>query len=496
MREKTTPTPKAVQPLDRVAAIAVAVLAIAIAAIWIIGGNVAPHVEEFSWENEKIGADDRAFILSFSRPMDYTSVEENLRIEPPLPGKISWAGRRMAYTLDAPAPYGIDYTLQLNGARDRFADADDPTGTIDPFATSFRSRDSSFLYLGIAPGERGQLVLYNLTQQQKTVLTPPDLTVMDYEPYPGGDRVLFSAIDRGNSDALDAQLYTVTTGLRSPEDPAGKTRSVLDDRAYQNLQFDLSPDGETLIVQRAKRDNPGANFGLWIVREEEDPRPLKTQPGGEFLIAPNSSEIAIAQGQGIALVPIDSEEESSEPLAFFSEYGRIFDFTWNGSGAAMLKYNPDYTRSLFFVPNDGEPVELLETTGSVIDAQFAPDGDILYCLLSDLEEEENQYIEIPYIAAIDVETQELTRLVQFEEPQPDIRMSLSPDGLALLFDQVLTDFSQTEAVENAPRTRSGTPVSTGKLWILYPLDIDVIEKGDRLQPEELPFSGFDPLWIP
>jgi len=50
----------------------------------------------------------------------HKSVAGNLQIDPPLMGKAAWAGRRMAYTLAAPAPYGTSYQVQLQGAQDRF----------------------------------------------------------------------------------------------------------------------------------------------------------------------------------------------------------------------------------------------------------------------------------------------------------------------------------------------------------------------------------------
>jgi hypothetical protein len=44
--------------------------------------------------------------------MDPVSVEAKpLTLDPPLPGKVSWAGRRMAYTLTEPLPYGESFTL-------------------------------------------------------------------------------------------------------------------------------------------------------------------------------------------------------------------------------------------------------------------------------------------------------------------------------------------------------------------------------------------------
>ena len=52
--------------------------------------------------------------------MDRDSVEENLTISPSLPGKISWSGLRLAYTLDNPVPYGETYQVTPAGAKERF----------------------------------------------------------------------------------------------------------------------------------------------------------------------------------------------------------------------------------------------------------------------------------------------------------------------------------------------------------------------------------------
>ncbi|MDY7032604.1 MAG: hypothetical protein SVY10_11950, partial [Thermodesulfobacteriota bacterium] len=48
-------------------------------------------------------------------------------------------------------------------------------------------RDRVILYLGAEKNERGRLILYNLTQQKKRLLTPKDLVVLDFEPFSQGD---------------------------------------------------------------------------------------------------------------------------------------------------------------------------------------------------------------------------------------------------------------------------------------------------------------------
>ncbi len=71
-------------------------------------------------------------------------MEQNLQIEPPLPGKVSWAGRRMAYTLLNPAP------------RDRVSKAA-TKNPLQPFVGKFRSCDRAFIYLGVEGVEGGEV---------------------------------------------------------------------------------------------------------------------------------------------------------------------------------------------------------------------------------------------------------------------------------------------------------------------------------------------------
>lgn len=124
--------------------------------------------------------------------MDSLSVESNLRIEPPLPGKISWSGRRLVYTLTAPPQYDRTYRIELQKAREKVGFGK-PGNFIAPFVSQWKTPDRAFVYIGTEATEKGRLILENLTRQQKTLLTPQNLVVKDYRIYPGGGRILFSA---------------------------------------------------------------------------------------------------------------------------------------------------------------------------------------------------------------------------------------------------------------------------------------------------------------
>jgi hypothetical protein len=502
MSGRTLTAKTLLQPIDRVALGVMLVLSLLIGILLLSGDHTAPRVRDFSWQDKQVGAQDTAFTFTFSRPMNHDSVAANLKITPPLPGKISWAGRRMAYTPLFPVPYGTEYKVQLQGAKDQFPGLQSKGTLVEPFTASFRTRDRAFVYIGVEKEEQGRLILYNLTAQKKMILTPPDLVVMDFKPYPDGDRVLFAASDRKSQEQglLNQQLYTVTTGLSfqipgqagASPNSLGRVDLVLDSKDYQNLKFDLSADGKTILAQRVNRRNP-SEFGLWIIQPDAKPRPLENQPGGDFVITPDSSSVAIAQGQGVAILPLTT---AAKPLDFLPKFGMVLSFARDGSAATMVKFNTDYTRSLFLVTNQGVQKELLRTTGSIQSCEFTPTKEKLYCLLTQLIEGE-EYQEEPFLAAIDLKdtkdsSESPVQPLVVLPNQRDIQMSLSPDGLALLFDQVVT---RPPSATDMLRTNEGQAIGQGLLWLLPLVEATSSNPPAQLQPEQL-LAGFHPRWLP
>ncbi|WP_445172339.1 hypothetical protein [Microcoleus sp.] len=502
------------QPIDRMAIVLMLVLSVLMGLLLLSGDRTAPRVREFTWENKQIGAEDTGFILTFFRPMNQSSVEENLKLEPPLPGKFSWAGRRMAYTLQDPAPYGVTYTVKLAEATDKyFGDNNQNKGTpMQPFSSSFRSRDRAFAYIGLQGETESRLMLVNLTSSDSKPipLTPKDLVVTDFKPYPDSDRILFSATDRSiarTRGTLNQELFTVTTGLNpqsgsepQQKHPAGRIDKILDSKDYQNLKFDLSADGKIIIIQRVNRRNP-SDFSPWIVEEKLAPRPLENEQGGDFMIRPDSKSMVISQKQGLAIVPLKPE---ADPVEFLPKYEQVLGMARDNSAAAYVKYNSDFTRSLFLLDNQGAEQEILRIPGSIIAVYFDPRKDKgsqvqrLYCLLAQRLQTES-YKEQPFIAAIDLK-KEGTGLVGTIKPllvlpnQLDTQISLSPDGLALIFDQSVTAANPSAA--DSPRNSGGQSIATGRLWLLPLVEIPADGSPAKVQPEELPFAGYHPRWLP
>ena len=402
------------EPIDKLVGLICLALILSIGLVIWIGDRTAPHVLDFSWHNRQISSQDRAFLVNFSRPMDRPSVERNLHIEPPLKGKFSWAGRRMAYTLTEPVPYGTAFSLKITNAYDRFSAEAGAKQLLQPFQSNFHTPDPVLAYIDA----QGRLATYDLKHQQTHILTPNDLIVTDFRIYPQRDRILYAAIPP-HSSLLEQKLYRLTL--------AGKTATqnalVLDSDTYQNFKFDLAVDGSAIVVQRLHRQQKG-NYGLWVIKDNQPPQPLDSQPGGDFMIAPDSTSVAMAQGEGIAILAL---EPSVPPLDFLPRFGSLLNFSPSGQRAATVAFNKDFTRSLYLVTNAGDQIELARIKGSVLSAQFDPLEQKLYCLLTQIADSQTYFQEEPYLAVVELASRQVRKIADLPQ-QRNLQMHLSPDG--------------------------------------------------------------------
>ncbi len=456
------------------------------------GDRTLPQVRDFNWQNRQISADDTAFILTFNRSIDRPTVEKQLKIAPPLPGKTSWAGSKMAYTLINPAPYGNTYQVDLQGVRETIGTKRGKE--IVPFRGQFRTPDRMFAYIGSGEANRGRIVIYNFKTQKPIVLTPENLVVTDFKVDRHSQNIIFTATDtqtlKNKEPAIASQqVYRVSTGIASRNIdknqqfiPPGKLELILNNQEYQNVKFDLAPDGNKIVVQRVSRSNP-SDFALWVVTLDKSAPPTKLKQTGDFVITPDSNEVAAAVGQGVSIFPLTPGTGSN--LDFLPKFGNVLSFTPDGTAAAMVKYNSDYTKSLFVVTDRGIETQIFKTNGSIWDAKFSPGKDLIYCLATELKTQGENSREEPYLAAIDINTKKILMMLLLPIQQ-GIQMSLSPDGLALMFDQIADGESTNQIVQGA---------STGILW-LVPIPPNIRQLTTPVTAERLPLSGWHPRWLP
>ncbi|WNF12977.1 Ig-like domain-containing protein [Microcystis aeruginosa] len=474
---------------DRLVLASILALIAAISSILIQGNQVPTRGENFSWQGRKIGVRDNYFTLSFNRPIDRSDIETSLVINPPLPGKISWAGDRLTYTLTELPIYGKKYQVKL------------PIAQGEDFIGEFYSHDRAFAYIGVNQEERGRLIVCNIiqgpnnvTELKKTILTPGDLVVTDFQIYPRGDRILFSAFDRSDlgRDTPKQQLYTITTGLNHDENsqnlPSGRIERFLDAKTYQNLRFNLSDNGKTLIVQRINHGNPG-DASLWVISDDGQSRPLGIQ-GDIFLLSPDGKKAVVSQTGGVAVIPLDVQGGKPQ---FLPTYEKILAFSRDGRQKLMVKSEPDNQRSLFLLNDQGESRLLLRTANPIISCEFEPRQEkTLYCLKSDLVMgSDGKVKEEPFLAIIELKTGKMIPLLALPNYR-DVQMSMSPDGVALLFDQLATI---PFGVGNDLVTGEGSSIADGRLWLLPLPDQFSPNSIPKILPQELN-PGFKPRWLP
>jgi hypothetical protein len=483
--------------LDRIALKVMAALAIATVLMLAIGDRSTPYVRSFSWQDRQVGAEDAAFVMSFSRAMAHPRVEAGLLVESGkegsrpisevLPGKVSWSGKKLFYTINRPVPYGNSYRLRLEGARAADNQGQSTGRSMEPFTGKFTARPRRFAFIGADKERRGRLMLATLGQPPQA-LTPADLVVKDFRFLPEGQGLIFSAAAQDGKAGNSQQIY------RWAND---RSEVILDNRVYQNVKFDLTPDGKILVVQRVNAKDPN-DFGIWAIEIAKGDGGQRISQGGSFMVTPDGGSIAVAEGQGVAIKPLQA---NAKALDFLPKFGMVLGFSPNGNAAVMQKFNDDYTRSLFLVTNQGEQKELLKVKGEIQGAQFGPKGKLLYVIIAEATGDparETQYSNQPYLMAISLGERDANNIPANKavpllklQTQQGIAMSLAPDGRALLFDQLATG----APIPGLSRLTApdGQDIQAAELWLL-PLPESLTSQ--KIQPESLSLEGFAPRWAP
>jgi hypothetical protein len=508
---------RSLSQLDRAALTLMGILMALTVILLAVGDRSAPYVREFSWANRPVGAEDNAFALRFSRSMDRPKVAAKIQIKSDpsnpqsqfqpisqvMPGKISWSGKKMLYTLNFPVPYGRSYELKVQDVTAASNDGKPVGKEITPFVQAFNTREKMFGYIGTEGADRGRLMIQRFPQTSANknpekspvavAITSPEYLVKDFRFTPGGEGVFFSALLASNGNQLLSRQKIYRTSIQNSGQNLGQNpepKLVLDSNEYQNIRFELSNDGKIIVVHRVGVKNP-SDFGIWVIDAQQGTTLQRISQGGKFKITPDSASIAVSEGQGVALKPLVLGTDSTE---FMAKYGQLLSFSPNGAAAALEKYNDDSSRDLFLVTNQGVEKKLLNVKGEIQAAQFSADARKLYAITAEfpkvLSENENladtgKYSAQPYLMSIDLTTFKSESLVKLPQQQ-DTALSLSPDGQSLLLDQVVTGGTTNQKILTAA---DGQPIERGMIWMLNLTQ-------PKAKPELLPISGFNPRWAP
>lgn len=464
------------QPLDRWVAGVSLVCCLMIGILLVNRYVTPPQVRQFNWQQQRVTAQDQRLVLRFNRIMDGDSITKNLRIDPPLTGISRTVGQRWIYTLSQPAQYGQVYQLRLEGAVDSQGDP-----MTAPFVGEFRTPDRQVLTVGVDGPERGRLVWINLEVGSRLAVSPQGLRVTQFIPSSDGEGVYFLAT---TGTPQEQDLYYLTLSTQSSE-------RLLDHSGYQNLRFRMAPGGDLVVVERFQLQG-GATQGvqLWVKPSGGSrfrPLDLDTSVAGDFVITPDENSLLMAQGQGIAVVPLSRDAITD---TFLAQYGQALAIRSDGTQAAMVQFNPDFSRSLWVVSHLGNEAKVLTVEGSVLAAQFSAADTVVFVLATELDPD--TFAESPVLMALNWRTGQQIPVVRAEFPT-EIDFAVAPDGRSLIYS--LMQPSPGIPAANTPISATGQSIAAAQLW---QLDLSRIRdwRQDPPLPQPLNIAGVGVAWIP
>ncbi|MEO1134532.1 MAG: DPP IV N-terminal domain-containing protein, partial [Cyanobacteria bacterium J06639_1] len=380
--------------------------------------------------------------------------------------------------LERPLQYGQTYSLNLAEARDRQG-----RSLAQPYELELPTRDRQFLAIGTGGRGAGQLIHVNLTTGEANLVTPPDLEVSELAVGGDGDTAYFFAGDRGSPRQ---NLYQLSLSDR-------ESTLLLDSETYQNFRLKVSPDGSMAMVERIDNEQPSAPE-LWMRASPRDrfaPIDIGGETRGDFSIAPDNNSLIVAQGQGIAVVPLN--DDSSTP-DFLPQFGQILAIAPDGSAAAAVQFNSDISQTLAVVTHTGQRHDLARASGSIQSGIFAPSGTRIYAAIGIADPE--TFAERPQIVAYNWSDRAESTLVSLSYPAT-LEFDVAPDESAILYSARALDVrSADEAIASGTLDDPDAPeTSTDDRIHLLELGDPTVEDSDR-RLTLTSIAGRNVTWIP
>jgi hypothetical protein len=212
----------------------------------------------------------------------------------------------------------------------------------------------------------------------------------------------------------------------------------------------------------------------------------------------------------VGIVPLHPRAAAE---SFLAQFGQTLAIRPDGAFGALLRFNPDYTRSLSIVSNTGNSEEILRTQGSILKGAFSPRAPIFYALVSEVSHvsgaehysvgevamDSPSYTESPRLLAITLGTEAGNAIEVVRATYPvDLDFSISPDGRMLAY-TLLEPFPGIPD-PSAPLSRSGQAIMASQVWLVDLQDGLPIPDGQsgshRWRERRLPLGSSALAWIP
>ncbi len=426
---------------------------LAILAVLFYGDRVQTSVEFFSLEDQTVSSYTERMIFEFNRSVDTVEMEKTFFIDPAVDLELSWVGKKMVASFKEPLKEETSYTVRLGD-----------------YSAHFSTREKQLFYID-SSGENRQIWSYALTSASSEAMTPVDLLVVDYQITADGNTVVFFATPK--NQITTEEDYSVFPNLYTLDLESLELRQLTEEvEDALNMYFKVSPDGQTILLNRLNLGEDGAPEGTELLVSERGKKFTsfwKQDLSGvthEAIDFTADSRFIVAQDWNrFKIFPIEEGAYAEQDLG---AYAKLLGFSSSRNRLLFLKWKEENSFALsneliVFDANGGKEV-LLQDLGVITDVEITEDAALVLITLEEIKNSDSG------IYLYQAESQNLKRLDEnnlfFE-----LNLDLSLDEEWLAFERQL-DLSNEGG---------------GEIWIMN------IDTGEELR---LTVDGRSPQWRP
>ncbi len=291
----------------------------------------SPRVVGFSPSSDSLHISSLAPVrIQFSLPMDPTSVERHLSIDPRTPGRIEWERQTLIFSALEPWPAGEQVTVRL-----AFGAASERILPIwRSYSWTFQVTQPRLAYLSPA-GESSRLYAAQIDDRVPLPLTEEGINVVDFAVSPTGETIAYAALRQDGGSEL--RLLELSTGEEHT------LHTCLE--GFRCQAPALSPDGESLAFERVGSHvgeggrEISSEKGVWMLRLEEPGRVIPMGSPDHISETPLWSPtglLAFYDATLRAVILVDPRQGGEPPPISLIPNGLGLQGSWSPDGSSLV----------------------------------------------------------------------------------------------------------------------------------------------------------------